>query len=139
MRKICLVLLLALFTVGCGSKKSDDCDDALSVVEESKSDASLLIITEEEALEAIKQRCLSENPNLEEMMESEDYTIYFNVETNSDGKIVVSYRSYTGAIIRYYIEPESGDTYVTEFVQGITDNEEPTGETFNLKDYIKEN
>ena len=39
------------------------------------------------------------------------------------------------AQIRYYVDPTSGDTYVTEFVPGITDEEQKTGETFNIRDY----
>ncbi len=52
-------------------------------------------------------------------------------------QIVVLFRSYTGALVRYYIDPASGETYVTEFVSGITPEEERTEETLNVKDYIK--
>ena len=55
---------------------------------------------------------------------------------NEKGEIVILYRSYTAAQIRYYIDPNTGDTYVTEFVPGITDEEERTEETFNVKDYM---
>ncbi len=34
-------------------------------------------------------------------------------------------------------DPASGDTYVTEFVSGITPEEERTDETFNVREYIK--
>ncbi|MBP5659926.1 MAG: hypothetical protein J6X08_01185 [Lachnospiraceae bacterium] len=134
---VILILALSLTATGCGNKSTKiDSDSAISVIE--KEDEANDVITLEEALHAIEHRCLSENPSLEEMIGSDDYSIYWNAQTNEDGKIVVIYRSYTGAIVRYYIDPDSGDTYVTEFVQGITDDEEPTGETFNLKDYIKE-
>ena len=72
------------------------------------------------------------------MAESDDYTLYWNVESSDAEQIVVAYRSYTAAIIRYYIDVQTGDTYVTEFVSGITDGEEKTGETFNVRDYIEE-
>ena len=40
-------------------------------------------------------------------------------------------------IVRYYIHPVSGETYVTEFVPGITEEEKRTDETLNVKDYMK--
>ena len=40
-------------------------------------------------------------------------------------------------IVRFYIDSATGETYITEYVSGITDEEEPTGETFNVKDYFK--
>ncbi|MCR5032347.1 MAG: hypothetical protein K6A92_05740 [Lachnospiraceae bacterium] len=94
-------------------------------------------ITEEQALGAIRNYCLENNPDLEDMLGSEDYTLYFDVSTNEEGRIVVLYRSYTGAQVRYYIDPDSGETYVTEFVPGITEEEERTDETLNVKDHME--
>ncbi len=51
-------------------------------------------------------------------------------------EIVVLYRSYTGAEIRYYIDPGSGETYVTELVPGIIEEAQSTEESFNVKDYL---
>lgn len=96
------------------------------------------VITDDQALSAIRKYCIEQNPDLEEMAESDDYTLYWNVESYDAEQIVVAYRSYTAAIVRYYIDVQTGDTYVTEFVSGITDGEEKTGETFNVKDYIEE-
>ena len=93
------------------------------------------ILTEEQALEAIRNYCYINNPDLKGMEESEDYTIYWEVSTNEDKEIVVLYRSYTSAQVRYYIDPSSGETYVTEYVPGITDEEEKTDEFFNVRDY----
>ena len=70
------------------------------------------------------------------MADSEEYNVYWNVYTNDSNEIVVLYRSYTAAQLRYYIDPVSGDTYVTELVPGIIDEEQRTGETFNIKNYI---
>ena len=100
-------------------------------IDPSKADA----LTEEQALEAIKNYCYMLDPNLKDMEDSEEYTIYWEVFTNEDQEIVVLFRSYTGARIRYYVDPASGDTYVTEFVPGITDEEERTEENFNIRDY----
>ena len=58
------------------------------------------------------------------------------MSTNEDGEIVVLYRSYTAAQTRYYIDSVTGDTYVTELVPGIIDDEQRTGETFNVRDYL---
>ncbi len=38
---------------------------------------------------------------------------------------------------RFYIARSTGDTYSTEYVPGITDEEEQTDEHFNAKDYMK--
>ena len=96
------------------------------------------VITQDKALEAIKKYCYADNPDLESMIDSDKYVFYWNAETNEAGEIVVLFRSYTGALIRYYIQPDSGETYVTEFVPGITYDEQRTGESFNVRDYIDE-
>ena len=70
------------------------------------------------------------------MAESDEYTIYWDVSTNDAGEIVVLYRSYTAAQIRYYVDPASGETYVTEQVPGIIDEEQRTDETLNVYDLM---
>ena len=87
-------------------------------------------------MNAIKNYCFIKNPDLKNMADSNEYTIYWDVSTNASNEIVVMYRSYTGAQIRYYIEPVSGEAYVTEFVQGITDGEQRTEESLNVRDYL---
>ena len=57
------------------------------------------------------------------------------MESSDADQIVVMFRSYREAQVRYYIDPVSGDTDVTEFVEGITDEEQPTDESFNINDY----
>jgi len=94
-------------------------------------------ITDEQALSAIKNYCLSTNPELEDMVDSDDATIYWEIESSDENQIVVLYRSYTAALVRYYIDTASGETYVTEYVEGITPEEEQTDESFNVKDYIE--
>ena len=93
-------------------------------------------ISEEQALEAVRNYCIEANPDLEAMSASDDYTLYWDVSRNEAGQIVVLYRSYTGAQIRYYVDPDSGDTYVTELVPGITDEETRTDEVFNVRDHL---
>ena len=93
-------------------------------------------ITEQQALDAIKQYNYLRDPKLKDMESSDEYTIFWDVSTNENNEIVVLYRSYTAAEVRYYINPSSGDTYVTQFVKGVTDQEEKTEETFNIKEYM---
>lgn len=94
-------------------------------------------ITPEQALAAIKKYNYDRNPELESMEGSEDYTISWEVSENEAGEIVVLYRSYTAAQIRYYINPTTGETYVTEYVEGITPEEERTEESLNVRDYLQ--
>jgi len=94
-------------------------------------------ITPEQALAAIKKYNYDRNPELESMEGSEDYTISWEVSENEAGEIVVLYRSYTAAQIRYYINPTTGETYVTEYVEGITSEEERTEESLNVRDYLQ--
>ena len=94
------------------------------------------IETGDQVLSAIKNYCFANNPELEDMVKSGDYTIYWEIESSTDNQVVVLFRSYTGAELRYYIDSVSGDTYVTEFVKGITDGEQRTEETFNAWDYV---
>ena len=94
-------------------------------------------ITDEQALSAIRNYCYAKNPELESIEEDGEYPVYWEIASSDENEIVVLFRSYTGAEIRYYIDPVSGETYVTEFVSGITDEEERTDESFNVKDYYE--
>ena len=121
-RVLMTVLALAIvFGLAACGKKSEPASDA---------------ITGEQALAAVKKYCMSENPNLEAMVNSGEYTIEWKVESENEKQIVVLYRSYTAAQVRYYIDPVSGYTYITEFMPGITEEEETKDETFNIKDYM---
>ena len=91
-------------------------------------------ISEEQALAAVRQYCFSIDLGLESIVNAGEYPVYWDVSSDENG-IVVLFRSYTGAQIRYYVDPLTGDTYVTEFVPGITAAEERTAETLNVRDY----
>ena len=95
-------------------------------------------ITEDNALAAIRKYVEINQPDLADMEDSGDYTIYFDVESSDENQIVVLYRSYTAAQTRYYIDRETGDVYVTELVPGIIDEETRNDETFNIRYYIDE-
>ena len=94
-------------------------------------------ITQDQALAAIKKYCYTNDPDLESKEGSDEYTIGWGVTTNEAGEIVVLYRSYTAAEIRYYINPTTGETYVTELVPGIIDEEQRTDESLNVRDYLE--
>lgn len=94
-------------------------------------------LTEDQALASIQNYCYEQNPELEKGADSEETTVYWDVSANEAGEIVVLFRSYTGSETRYYIDPVSGETYSTEMVPGIIDEEQRTDESFNVKDYLK--
>ena len=140
MKKVLLtaLLMITVGTVGCGAKSDKDvtiiggADGPTSIFLASKTGEEE--ITDDLAILAIKNYCYETNPDLKNMEGSDQYTLYWNVESSDENEIVVLFRSYTAAQVRYYIDKASGNTYVTEFVPGIT-NEERTDETFNVKDY----
>lgn len=159
-RKIVLIIAccMALGLAGCSSESSVDNNtgsglqveaiptetpqepqaaETTEAIETTETADATAPITEEQAAEAIRNYCISENPELAEMVESEDNMAYWDASTTDAGEICVLYRSYTGALIRYYVNPETGDTYVTEQVPGIIDEEQKTDETLNIKDYIE--
>ena len=98
--------------------------------------ADILPITDDAALSAIQNLCLEENPGLVDTIAEGEYPLYWMVESSDTKQIVVLYRAYTGAQTRYYIDRVSGETYVTELVPGIIDEETENGQTFNIRDYF---
>ncbi len=92
-------------------------------------------MTEEQALFAIERYCYMTIPDLESIVNSGKYTVSWGIISEDDSEIVILFRSYTGAEMRYYIDPVSGDTYVTANVPGMTDGEELTDERLNAWDY----
>ncbi|MBP5223492.1 MAG: hypothetical protein J6Z35_10085 [Lachnospiraceae bacterium] len=94
-------------------------------------------ITGEQALLAIKNYCYLENPSLKDIEEEGEYSVYWDISSCDESQIVILFHSYTGALIRYYIDPVSGETYITEFVPGILLEEERSDVTFNVRDYME--
>ena len=91
------------------------------------------VISESQVLDAVINYYEKNNPGYEPGKETGDY---WEVFTNDAGEIVVLYHSYTGVINRYYVDPDSGETYVTELVPGIIDEEQKMDEAFNIRDYL---
>ena len=117
---LCAVILLS----ACGGKKKENADIAPQP------------LSKEQAYDAVLKYNKAIGSGIDDEINSDGYTEYWYVSTNDDGLIVVLYRSFTAAQIRYYVDPVSGETYVTEFVAGIIDVEQKTEETFNARDYL---
>ena len=92
-------------------------------------------LSDEQALAAITRYCMINNPELEEHVNAGEYRVSWGLVSEDADQIVVLFRSYTGAQIRYYIDPVSGETYVTEYVSGIMTEEQRSEETLNVWDY----
>lgn len=150
---ILLSLIMGLAVAGCRSQKDSNPEiiggaDAPTIIsfetdnddvkdeDAGRTEEKLITIDDELALSAIKNYCHINNPDLKDIESAGEYPVSWEVSSSAEHEIVILFRSYTGALIRYYIDPVSGDTYVTEFVQGITDEEERTDESFNIRDYL---
>ena len=94
-------------------------------------------ITDDQAVSAVRNYCLAANPELLNSVNGGEAPVYWDLSSSDENQIVVVFRSYTGALKRYYIDPVSGETYVTEFVPGVMEDEQQTGETLNVKNYLQ--
>lgn len=141
--------LMMTMLCGCDRKSGDeeidapDPNDALVSTSEPSDSAEneagmAKNLSDEQALSAIKNYCYLINPDLEDLVNAEEYPVYWDIFSSEEDEIVVLFRSYTGAQNRYYIDRITGNTYVAEFVPGITDEEQQTGESFNARDYLSE-
>ena len=95
-------------------------------------------ISDEEALSAVRSYCFASEPGLEELAKNSEYPIYWDIFSSGENEVVIVFRSYTGAQNRYYIDRTTGETYVTEFIPGVSSEEKRTGESFNAKEYRPE-
>ncbi len=93
-------------------------------------------LSDDEVFYAIVDYCHDNYPDLDKIIEEGDYPTYWDIESTSDKGVVILFRSYTGAQVRYYVDPYSGDTYVTEYVPAITPNEEMTETRLNVRYYL---
>lgn len=145
-KKICILLMLCTVLAGCTEKTDEAVKTEINkepavqteVIDETPTaDTENDLISDDQAITAIKNYCHISNPDLENIEKEGEYPVYWEVQSSDENEIVVLFRSYTGSQIRYYIDPVSGDTYVTEFVPGITSEEEKTDEELNVKDYME--
>ena len=93
-------------------------------------------MSDEQACAAIERYCCLSNPDLKGIVDSGEYPVSWKITEYSEDQIVILFHSYPGADVRYYIDPVSGETYVTEFVSGVTAEEQRTDETLNVWDYM---
>lgn len=143
-KKVIVLLMMCMVLSGCAKNTEVtkiDTDDGPTAVyhvsnETESEDVQNEKITDDQAITAIKNYCHKTNPDLENIEKEGEYPVYWEVQSSDENEIVVLFRSYTGAQIRYYIDPVLGDTYVTEFVPQITNEEEKTDEEFNIRDYM---
>jgi|GEM_PF-880525 len=94
------------------------------------------VLSDELALAAIMNYCCLSNPELEDIVNAGEYPVSWDIASSDEQEIVVLFRSYTGAQVRYYIDRSTGDAYATEFVPGITPGEERTEESFSVWEYL---
>ncbi len=139
-----IAVAFVLATTGCASGAGDNdiiggADAPTAIAIEPSDDAETVseALTDDAILKAVANYCSTVNPDLKEIIENGEYDAYFEIESTDDNQVVVLYRSYTAAIVRYYVDRATGHTYVTEFVSGITPEEERTEESFNVNDYIQ--
>ena len=92
-------------------------------------------LSDDQALSAVRNYCISSNPDLESIA-AQEYPVYWELASSDESEIVVLFRSYTGALVRYYIDRATGNTYVTDFVPGITPEEVRRDESLNMWDYL---
>ncbi|MBO4701826.1 MAG: hypothetical protein J5625_04090 [Lachnospiraceae bacterium] len=119
-----------------GNEGQTENNDNNAAENNTTSNADILPITDDAALSAIQNLCLEENPGIVDYLKEGEVPLYWVVESSDAKQIVVLYRSYTGSQTRYYIDRVSGETYVTELVPGIIDEETENGQTFNVRDYF---
>ena len=93
-------------------------------------------LSDEDVYSAIVNYCHDNYPDLDKIIADGEYPLYWEIESTSDKETVILFRSYTGAQVRYYVDPYSGDTYVTEYVPGITPDEEKSEDSLNVRYYL---
>jgi hypothetical protein len=111
-------VLLTLLLCSCGSKGTDGAQRK---------------ITAEMAYEGVNNYCHSEydwsiakeNPSI----------MYVQMGEETDSTYQVVFRSYTGALVNFYVNKENGSTRMEEFVPTLNITEEAG--TINLFEYLK--
>ena len=148
-RLVFLIFILTTLLCRCGSHSGlaetvapiSNCV-VLSTTETDNSSVSEIrtaeTLSDEQALSAIRDYCCKMNPDLESIVNDGEYTVYWEVSASDEHEIVILFRSYTGTQNRYYIDRATGDTYVTEYVPGVTLEEQRTDESFNINRLVED-
>ena len=144
-----MLLLFMLMTMLCGCDRKGDVSETTDPVlndafvstsepgDSSETEVRTVEkLSDEQVLSAIKNYCCIINPDLEGIVNTGEYPVYWEISSSDEHEIVVLFRSYTGAQKRFYIDRTTGDMYVTEYVPGITPEEQRTDESLNVRDYF---
>ena len=92
-------------------------------------------MTQDQALWGVIAYCVGKNPELKEKFEEGLYNVGFGA--NIKGKTVCVWsRSYTGSFEYYYVDPVTGDTYMTKSGPLSDYLEIMTDETLNAWEYV---
>ena len=111
-----------------------DIDNETNIINDEKSN---YIITTDQAYNAVKNYCFSENPALKEMYDSGEYYIYWCGDDDIvNGEYRVTYRSYTGSFVFHYVNMLTGDVKTSQLVPGIIDEETTPDYEYNALDYL---
>ena len=92
-------------------------------------------LTDEEALEAFTNYLYFKIKNLQKILDEGKYPCTWGIASSDDEKIMIMFKSYTGALFRYHIDRFSGKTYVTNYVVS-TNSYVRTKENFNIRNYL---
>ena len=154
---VTLSLMLAIGLAGCGNATNNTAEipegmaldveeltidtesvaEDDSVIEAAVSDAENNgILTDEQAITAVKNYCFSIEPGLESKEQSEKYDLSWEIVSSSEEEIVVLFKGNTGEEARFHIDPVSGDTTITAVIPGDTPQEETSDEIIHLRDYL---
>lgn len=146
-KSVFLLFMLMMILCSCGRKSdvANPVELGLNTDVASTAETNAVLETEaktveklldDQVLAAIKNYCCILNPTLEDIVNAKEYPVYWEIISSDEHEIVVVFRSYTGAQNRYYVDRTTGDTYVTEYVPGIMNEEQRTDESFNVRDYF---
>lgn len=142
------ILALSILVVGCEKKNDVEITSAPSAVEAQSaseeesalgdsSESGAKVLTDEQARDAVwKYICTEENTSLEEYDGEAPVYCCVSSEEGAD-EIRIDFRSYTGSHEYFYIDRSTGDTHSTQYVPGIIDEEEDTGLSINMWDYVE--
>ena len=134
-----LFILIAMLLYSCGSngRSSESRQarlDGRVVTDEGEANTTKSEITAEMAYEGVSNYCHStydwsiakENPSI----------MYVQMGEETDSAYQVVFRSYTGAIVNFYVNKESGTTRMEEYVPTIDVRNEAG--TFDIFDYLEQ-
>ena len=144
MKKLVTVLFLVLgmsaMLVGCGTEdkktgatnNSGNLENNEAQKDETQNNESQNKITEKMAFDGVNNYCHStydwsiaeENPDI----------MYVEMGEETDTEYQVTFRSYTGSFVYFYVDKTSGNTRMVEYVPDL-DIKEEAG-TINLNDYL---